>query len=425
MQLLAKGFSDWFLAAYPDHLVGTTASHQQQYWAKRALKMPASDELVLWIIADGLGWNDALTLQQLVVNRAAGRLSLAAAIPCFGLVPTITSHTKRAVRWAVPLHHTAAARANYFAQQPTPPADVRGIDNLAEAVQTAQAGQVLVWQPPEPDSIYHHPGSAQTIRNQAEGSLNGLAISICEAVAAVPVTTAVRVLITTDHGRLLGESPRTLEPIPGFTGHGRAAFRAKAPATVPIPRPEGAVDSESVRWLDPDRYRLPDWVAVARTDASFKIVNNNGGMRGGTDLFPHGGAWPEEVVVPWIELHSQLAKLIVGGILTGEARSNRTGTATLRLVNSSPRLARLRRVEVIIPRVEPLEVVFDDLLPDSAELVRAIELPRWPDAAQAEKTQVTITLETPDGEQHSFVVPADLRNTDLRQNAANPLDDLF
>ncbi|WP_219156487.1 hypothetical protein [Hymenobacter profundi] len=425
VQQLAQTFSDWFLSAYPDHLVGTKAPHQQQYWAKRALKTPAADEIVLWIIADGLGWGDALTLQQLVVNRAGGRLSLAAATPCFGLVPTITSHTKRAVRWAVPLHHTEAAKANYFTQQPIPPADVRGIDNLAEAVQNAQPGQVLVWQPPEPDSIYHHPGSAQTIRNKAEGSLNGLAISICEAVNAVPATNSVRVLITTDHGRLLSESPRVLEPIAGFTGHGRAAFRAKAPAGLPIPRPEGALDTDTVRWLDPERYRLPDWVAVARTDASFKIVNNNGGMRGGTDLFPHGGAWPEEVVVPWVELHSHLAKLLVGGVLTGENRSNRAGVATLQLVNTSPRPARLRQVEISIPRLEPLVVAFDDLLPDSAELQWAIDLPRWPDTAQADKTQVTVMLYTPDGEQHYFTLTANLRNTDLRQVSANPLDDLL
>lgn len=425
VQQLAQTFSDWFISAYPDHLVGTKAAHQQQYWAKRALTAPADDEIVLWVIADGLGWGDAHTLQKLVVKEAAGRLSLAAATPCFGLVPTITSHTKRAVRWAVPLHHTDAARANYFAQQPSPPADVRGIDNLAEAVQNAQAGQVLVWLPPEPDSVYHHPGSPKTIRDQAEGSLNGLAISIAEAVAAVPPTNSVRVLITTDHGRLLSESPRTLEPIAGFTGHGRAAFRAKAPAGQPIPRPEGAVDTDTIRWLDPERYRLPDWVAVARTDASFKIVNSNGAMRGGTDIFPHGGAWPEEVVVPWVELHSHLAQLLVGGVLTGESRSNRPGIASLRLVNSSPRPARLRQVEISIPRFETLIVAFDDLLPDSAELQWSVELPRWPDSAQAENTKVTVMLETPDGEQHSFNLTADLRNTDLRRTSVNPLDDLL
>lgn len=425
VQQLAQAFSDWFIQIYPDKLVGTVAPHQHQYWAKRAHQSPATDEIVLWVIADGLGWGDALTLQQFVVQRAAGRLTLAAATPCFGLVPTITSHTKRAVRWAVPLHYTAAAQANYFAQQPTPPADVRGIDNLALAVQSAQPGQVLVWQPPEPDSIYHHPGNAQTIRNQAEGSLNGLAISICEAVAAVPAATAVRVLITTDHGRLLSESPRTLEPIPGFTGHGRAAFRADAPTTRPIPRPDGATDTDTVRWLDPDRYRLPDWVAIARTNASFKIVQHTGTMRGGTDLFPHGGAWPEEVVVPWIELHSQLAALLVGGNLAGEARSNRPGVASLRLINSSSRPAQLRQIEVAIPRLELLVATFDDLLPGTSEITKSIELPRWPDTAQAEKVQVTAMFETPDGEQHRFALSADLRNTDLRQSSANALDDLL
>lgn len=425
VQLLSQTFSDWFLENYPTKLVGTISPYQQQYWAKRALKKPSSNEIVLWVIADGLGWSDAINLQRQVISMAAGRLSLAVATPCFGLVPTITSHTKRAVRWAVPLQYTEAARSAYFDQQPSPPADVRGIDNLAEAVQVAQAGQLLVWQPPQPDSIYHSPGNAQTIRNQAEGSLTGLAKSICEAVAAVPLTTSVRVLITTDHGRLLSESPRTLEPISGFTGHGRAAFRTNPPTIKPIPRPVEAVDTDSIRWLDPDRYSLPDWVAIARSDASFKIVNNAGTMRGGTDIFPHGGAWPEEVVVPWIELQSHLDAFVVGGSISGEARSNRPGKAELRLINSSPRSGRLRQVEINIPRQERLILEFDELMPGMIQIMKTIELPRWPDTAQAEKTLVSVLLETPDGEQHTFSLTSDLRSTDLRQTSVNPLDDLI
>jgi hypothetical protein len=422
---LAQQFSDWFLASYRDQLIGTIAPHQQQYWSQRAIQTPASNELVLWIIADGLGWSDALSLQQQIVERAAGRLSLATATPCFGLVPTITSFTKRSVRWAVPLRYVAQAQASYFAQHPTPPADVRGIDNLAQAVLHAQPGQLLVWQPPQPDSVYHESGNAQTVRNNAAGALTGLAINISEAIAAIPSSLAVRVLITTDHGRLLSESPRTLSPLTGFTGHGRAAFRAKPPTTMPIPRPEGAEDTDAIRWLDPERYRLPDWVAISRSEDSFKIVQHTGSMRGGTDLFPHGGAWPEEVVVPWIELHSHLVPLVVSGTFTGEARSNRAGKAVLRLVNSSSRPARLRQLLIAIPRVEPLSFEFNELLPGESDLSYNIDLPRWPDTAQAEKTKVTVHLETPDGEQHPFVLTVDLRNTDLRQVSANPLDDLL
>ena len=424
-QALARQFSDWYLATYPAYLVGTAKQYQHQYWSLRAQQAVAPDECVLWIIADGLGWDDAMVLQKLIVKQAAGRLKLAAATPCFGLLPTITSHTKRAVRWAVPLAYAANSQAQYFNRLPKPPADMRNTDNLADAVSKAAAGQLLVWQPLQPDEVYHQSGNPQTIRNQAEGALHYLANSIAQAVAAVPASLAVRVLLTTDHGRLLSESPRTLVPIAGFTGHGRVAYRAKAPSTVPIPRPEGADDTETICWLDPERYRLPDWVAIARSDASFKIVHDTGIMRGGTDLFPHGGAWPEEVVVPWIELHSHLAPLFISGNLSGEARSNRAGSAQLRLVNSSSRIARLRQVTVTIPRLEPLVLVFDVPLPGSGEVLEIIDLPRWPDTAQAGQIQVIILVETPDGEQHTFALPADLRSTDLRQNSANPLDDLY
>ncbi|WP_192822482.1 hypothetical protein [Rufibacter sp. LB8] len=425
VQRLSEAFSDWFLETYPIKLVGTPAPYQQQFWAARALKKPASNEIVLWVIADGLGWDDALTLQKLVLSQAAGRLSLIAATPCFGLVPTITSHTKRAVRWGVPLEYTQKAKEDYFNQLPMPPVDVRGIDNLAEAVHVAQAGQLLVWLPPEPDSIYHNPGNAQTIRNNAVASLTGIALSICEAVAAVPIHTEVRVIITTDHGRLLSESPRTLDPISGFTGHGRAAYRASPPHKKPIPRPDKAIDTDTVRWLDPDRFKLPDWVAIARSDASFKIVSHTGSMRGGTDIFPHGGAWPEEVVVPWIELQSNLEPLMIGGFLSGESRSYRQGKAELHLNNSSSRPARLRKVKVQIPRVDDLEIEFDELLPGTIGISKSIEIPRWPDTAQAEKTVAQVTLETPDGELHTFNLNTNLRNTDLRQSSTNPLDDLF
>lgn len=422
---LAQQFSDWFLTTYPTHLVGTTASYQQQHWANRALQTPAADEIVLWVIADGLGWGDGLTLQRLITEGSAGRLSLAAATPCFSLLPTITSFTKRAVRWAVPLHHTEAARTNYFHRTPAPPADVRGNADLATAMQGALPGQMFIWQPPQPDSVYHQKAHVQIVRTQATAAISGLAESICQAVATVSPTVAVRVLITTDHGRLLSESPRTLEPLPGFTGHGRAAFRTDFPVTKPIPRPVGAVDTDTVRWLDPERYRLPDWIAVARTDASFKIVVSNGSMRGGDDIFPHGGAWPEEVVVPWIELQSRLSELEVHGLLFGEARSGRPATATLRLTNSSPRQAQLRQVKISIPRLDPVLLELDELIPGLSELPFSIDLPRWPDTVQADKIEVVILLETPDGKQHTFHPKATLLNTDLQQRTSNPLDDLF
>ena len=423
-QALAQQFSDWYLTTYPAQLVGTSKPYQHQYWSLQAQQTVSSDECVFWIITDGLGWVDAQVLQQLIVDQAAGRLKVATSTPCFGLLPTITSHTKRPVRWAVPLPYVATSQKQYFARLPQPPADMRNTDNLAAAVRGGAAGQLLVWQPLQPDEVYHQAGDPQTICAQAEGTLYYLANSIAQAVAAVPNSLSVRVLLTTDHGRLLSESPRTLEPIPGFTGHGRAAYRDKAPNTVPIPRPEGAEDTDTIRWLDPERFRLPDWVAIARSNASFKIVSLTGSMRGGTDLFPHGGAWPEEVIVPWIELHSHLVPLFVSGTLSGESRSNRPGQAKLRLVNSSPRSARLRRVTVSIPRLEPITEVFDVPLPASTELLQNFDLPRWPDTAQAGQTYVTILVETPDSDQHSFTLTADLRSTDLRQANSNPLDDL-
>jgi hypothetical protein len=410
----ALAFGEWLLVTYPSRLSGATHPYQHLYWSQPGRVLPQKpNEVVLWVIADGLGWADARHIAQQVREKSAGLIATTAAIPCFGLLPSITHFTKVPVRAGIPYHRTLSRRAELKIEADS---DVRGNQDPVSRLGQLTGGQMLVWKPLEPDSTYHERAEASVVRRNALGKLNILAETIVAAAQGVPRSLDLRILLTTDHGRMLGTGQRAVTVPEGFKAHGRAAYREAFG-----PRPK---TSDDIDWLDPEYFNLPGWVGIVRDERSFRICQPDGSQAGGADNFSHGGIWPEEVVVPWLMLQRSATPIKITGTAGGRARVGATGTVMLRLTNAADRSVRLLRFTLRRPNGIPLEVDANAELPSLQNSSVTVLLNNWLDGQSIAVSELSITVELPDGSEQQFPLSNQLGTDEFQTRQVDLLGDL-
>lgn len=404
----AQEFGSWFLEFYARAMSGAGRSWLQIHRASE-LRAGETDEITFWVIADGLGWRDAHELARLVNEHA--RFSLSEATPLFATIPTITSIAKPSLRWSAPPSQVQVGVASRRREH-----TVAGHKEAAEVLSEAKAGDLVIWTPLEPDTTYHENADANVLRGRVAGALKGLSQNIVGAALAAPADVPFRIVVTTDHGRLLGSSRRA-HPIPaGFTGHGRAAYGST--------KPNGA-GSEGVCYLDPDVYGGKSHVVIATDEGAFLTNASDGAKnRTGVEKFPHGGIFPEEVVVPWMSFERDAAPIHVESLLGGKGRAERAASATLRLLNSSGRALTLDRIEFgggQPPLVSFSPTVVAPFSPTEVE----VRFDSWPDAARANSLTAMVSLRTPDGRLVQSAAMVRLEVEALQTREEDILSDLF
>ena len=312
----AQGFADWLLAFYPEALGGGRGNDLLAITRSAQLQHPGTG-VTLWVILDGMPLPDGERLLELISEDK--RLTVGERRTCFTTLPTITCFCKPALLNGCPPEHLD------IIETPTPgfPAAIQLKDKtMRDQAAQAAPGQVLVWSHKEPDAIYHRNQSRETTLADVDGKLRTIAEQIRELAGAVPEDRNLTVVVTTDHGRLLADHIPRSHPLPkGAKSEGRAAWGDPA---------EGAQDG--LVNLPSDTFRLPKGVDawVARDNAAF--VQGNGS--GGTVSFPHGGLWPEEVIIPWFTLVRDALVPRVRVRVSGSGRSGGSGKLTFLFDNA-------------------------------------------------------------------------------------------
>lgn len=410
----ALAFGSWLLATYPGRLAGATHRYQQLYWAQTNRVLPKnSNEVVVWVIADGLGWADARYVAQKVGELSANRLTTTEATPCFGLLPTITSFTKIPVRAGIPYRNTLSRLPELAAEAAT---DVRDSQDPVSRARQLSGGGLLVWKPLQPDSAYHESAEISMVRRNVLGVLTTMAHTIVSIAQAIPRALQLRIMLTTDHGRMLGAGTRAVTVPEGFEAHGRVAYRL-APGPPPKPSPD-------IEWLDPDFFNLPGWAGVVRDERSFRVLRKDGSQASGPDNFSHGGIWPEEVVVPWLTLQRDAVPVNVTGVASGRARAGSFGTISLQLFNEADRPVRLLRFQLSWPTSPALETDTNATLPGQQSTSVTVSLANWPDGLRIGTAEISITIELPDGRERQFSLINQLSADEFQTRQVDLLGDL-
>ncbi|TGE25202.1 hypothetical protein E5K00_08400 [Hymenobacter aquaticus] len=412
----ALAFGEWLLGTYPAQLTGATHPYQQLYWTQSTrIKPQHANEVVVWVIADGLGWNDARLLARLVHELSHGNVAATQATPCFGLLPTITKFTKDPVRAGLPYQQLQLHQAQFKAEADS---DVRDSQDPVSRARQLQGGQMLVWKPLQPDEAYHEKGELSVVRRSVRGILRNLAETIVDITRAVPRAHALRVLLTTDHGRMLGPCTREI-PVPdGFEAHGRVAYRLGAG-----PAPELSPD---IHWLDPNTwFNLPGWVGVVRDERSFRVCRPDGSQASGADNFSHGGIWPEEVVVPWLCLGRQVVPARISGSAAGRTRVGATGPVTLQLTHHGDHPVQVRRLVLAWPTTGTVrELSAAGTVWGKQTTTLTLSLADWPTGQRIGSAEVSIVVEQADGQELTFPLINQLSTDEFQTQQVDLLGDL-
>ena len=405
---IGRRFATWCLEQYPK--LGVSPQAGQLFgWARvNELRTQSDDATVtLLVILDGCSVSDAVSLLR-HVQAETDRFTVTRNDVVLTSVPTVTQFTKPALLAGVPPDQI---------RQADPDETSSRLREVIAALERAAPGAVVTWRLSEPDASYHRARTREDANNEVDLRLRSIARALRQIADEVPAARRLRVVLTTDHGRLLGKARRTLTVPPGWHTHGRAAW---GPATGQRINTGFRIE-ERTALLDAAAYDLPAEYAyrIALTDEAF--VTSDG--RGGEEWFPHGGLFPEEVLVPWIELERDLAVPAPVVVIKGEGRAY--GSGTLEVVVTNIASIPLELQEVLLGfRQRKVTVRIGQTVGPSSKVTISRPIELWPAPQDCREVQARLTYRLPSGIHRSTpVAEINLKSRPLYEQA-NILEDL-
>jgi hypothetical protein len=402
----ARQFALWYLGWYPRALAGDPARGAISF-IRAASEVRARDEAVTLLVAlDGLHVGDAQLLRTMLPAEAR-RLTLLDDGLAMAPIPTVTSFAKTALFRGVPPVNVPSFE----------PIAVVLSENtvLGDRLAGAHPASCYIWTVVEPDRTYHKRDPRSTLLTNAKTELEGIVRKLTELVDQLPGERRLRIIITSDHGRLLAGSERS-EPVPpGWQSHGRAAWGTPSGRQYPA---SGYLLEGDVAYLHADRFGLALEAAICLGDATFET--NDG--RAGTEAFPHGGVYPEEVVVPWLVFERDYQEPRLDSVVSGSGRARSAGEAAIRITNINDFPVHLVRLRLVLKRgEEPLAL--DVTVEARGTYTDRLPLSRWPSAGDLRGATLEVDLRRPTGQELTVPGRVDLQTEDMYKRETS-LEDL-
>ena len=391
----AREFELWYLDQYPRGINGGSLHRWLSF--NRIIQTQCPDNcLTLVIILDGMHVSDSRTLLQNILSQTQ-RLSVTSMEHVFAPIPTVTRFAKEALLKGVPPNRAQDLEpvGRVLPERHSP----------AIRLQMAETGKIYIWRVLEPDDTYHHKNTSENLLHDVEGRLEAEAMKIKEIVESIPDSIILQIILTTDHGRLLSETRKTL-PVPtNMESHGRAAW-GKSP--YPLNNGDYQIEND-VAYLLGDSFGMLFDVAIPLDEGAFKDNNN----RAGTELFPHGGIFPEEVILPWIVLARDMVQPEVTINIRGNGRARREGTFHVMIINKSDVEVTLEGFTITL-RTGAM-IVLDAEQRISARSQAKIELPYnpWPSAGELETVQATSRIRLSNKMVYEYEVDVSMDSEDI------------
>lgn len=374
----ARGFAETYLRLYAEAVSGSADQAHLSWNKTRELRSLERRAVTLLVVLDGLGYADIdVFWEELSRLDTQGRFVVQDTQIAFGPLPSITRCSKPALERGVSPYRAEG--------EPTVGTKLTKDDNLTNTLQASKPGEVVIWSLQEPDSTYHESKNPGTARDMAHAALGGVAKRLLEHTKGFDQALPLTIIVTTDHGRLLGRSSRTQTVPAGMNAEGRAATGV---ADRDFPEAGFLIEGDVV-FLDGERFRMAEDAAIMLTNTSF--LTRDG--KHGTDAFPHGGLYPEEVLVPWLVLARDLTFVPLTASLSGSGEANRTAELMLSVMN--PNSATMRLEALTLDFLNSSAKVAETVAPmREAVITVPVTLPST-QAAEAARGQLSYRL--PDG----------------------------
>lgn len=374
---VTRDFASWFLAYYAESLAGG-AGAEHLSWSKTSRLSQVSDGVTLLMVLDGLGYADAERFLKRVQEKSS-RLLVDDFTLAIAPLPTVTEFAKPALLTGVnPFAALEETRLGGMEKRDS---------EVIAALNGGRPGAIVIWSLLEPDATYHRRLDSDTMRSEVDARLQSLADRLVRIAHATRDDVPLRVIVSTDHGRLLTNAIRCQSPPTGMKAHGRAAW---GPANIRF-GPDGFLTDGDIVYLHPERFHVPEVCAILLSDAAYLTTDG----RGGQESYPHGGVYPEEVLIPWLQLSRDRGPVMLTVRLAGRGIAGNEGTLDLEVTNASE--VRIRVQEFKINRIEqrfPLNLQVSPLSARTAQL----ELSCWPTAEECRELDAVLSYTLPNGE---------------------------
>jgi hypothetical protein len=384
-QVLAIGlqFGMWYLDFYPKAL---TSKKYLSFFKSKNIKEQDSDHVNMLIILDGLHALDSrYVMAALLKSNSNQRLVMTENSFCFAPLPTVTDFAKGALVHGV--QPTLMKEFDLLGE------DVSEQQTPLPKLQVAQPGSLFIWRIQDPDRTYHTKNKSSMLKNDVEGELSTIAQKITEIVEKVAPTVPLRIIITTDHGRFLGISKRTVKIPEGMEAHGRAAW---GKTKIIFDKTGYMIDGELV-YISKDRFGLlSDDAAIILSDRAFQHDKYE------QEICTHGGLFPEEVVIPWMVFERNIAKPDLELKFSGENQANQPGKLHISILNPSSLSVSISKIELDFGGDKKYS---DNLLREVGGFGHPefdIDLPSWPSSEQVVSGKSLIVIRLPSGEEYNM-----------------------
>jgi hypothetical protein len=407
-----RSFAQWYLDSYPRVAIADDLS-SLSFLRVRALRQEKTRFVSLLVVLDGLYHGDAQRLLVALQGKTK-RLTLQRDDLVFAPIPTITQFAKEAlVKGVLPKDSAEVSSVGM---------DISESKSPLKQLEASSPGDIFIWRIQEPDRTYHSRNSYETLQEEVEGQLNTVAGKIADIINQLPNQIALRVILTSDHGRLLGTSQRSV-PVPhDMQAHGRAAWgrvQREYPAS-------GYVLDDNLVYLSGERFGLVGDVAIVLDENAF-LTND---CKQGSERYTHGGLFPEEVLVPWIELERDAMPIqeVISRVqvrIMGKGRAGQPATLHIRIINNCDTPLILNSIRLSIGKRQSVSFDLNEEISAIAEFQHDVELSSWPSGDEAQRTTASAVVTCqPSGECFEMQAAVDIESEALYQRSISLQDDL-
>ncbi len=420
-------FADWLLENYPGLTTKSCEDSPLNLRTRHVVDALSRAYRVLWVVVDGLNYlNHRRLLQRLARTDAA--LSVEQDYRLLAVLPTITEKAKYGMtsgrlpgqnltgEWRI-----SRALAESFPQAKY--AGVDQVDKLKEWLADENIG-LCYWNMTAVDECYHKQTDSEAIHDNVGARLDALAKNISRMVTAAANPDRVAVVISTDHGQMLGPCCKHEDKLKEADVHGRTATGD------PLALGDGAerayvksADGSAVL-LNHTLFQLSEPTTLALKSYHFGGWSQDSrGRAWGV----HGGLFPEEVVVGLSVLRHNHQRKPVTASVTGTGEVGKPGRMTLWIDNPNP--APLRLLTLTLNEVDEYRA---SVLPDRdvaglSQPSIELELQKFPAPVSGDSLSLTGTLayEFNDGVHHECAVTGTLTGRQIYSEQRPSLRDRF
>ena len=358
---IARDFGLWYLEHYPEAISSGSMKDILSFSKIVEVARNSKQYVTLIVVLDGLHVGDAQTLSVKIQQRIL-RLSAVESSVIFTSIPTVTEFCKPALFAGVPpnMAETVLAIGEIIPEKGEP----------ILCLNESSLGAVFLWRVQQPDSAYHEKGREDLVLRKVEGELEKIVKDISEIADRVSERLPLQLIITTDHGRLIDSSQRKTSAPEGMNSHGRAAW---GEVGIEFGNSEFIV-VEDLAYLKGDRYGMKYNFAVLLNGDAFLMSDG----KSGKENFPHGGVYPEEVIIPWNTYIRDYIAPEVTVELSGKAIAGASGIMQISITSYAEIETSLTKLTVFFG---DRKIDYNELryaVSASASANYALEIEKWP-----------------------------------------------